>query len=369
MHCHTVTTSQILLYQYPLPIHETKSRAIMMNTTIPQKHRRSVIGLSSVQLQKQRADRLRQRKCRYAKTGVQFVPACYVPRYTANKRQSARKKNRTSELEAETEKLRLQANKEAGERDTLLKLPPISERGHQETLSISSHVPQIWLPSWALIPRNTPPTCPLDTMLGELEAIGRRFESQNFRIAEFMDPDEPVVASLTQQNPISQQPKGEATVSSILVGHVSMSMRVKSTVARLASLWTLFNIVRWRICQSEESFSALPGFFHPTQVQLRITHPQWIDTVPWPAARDHIIQYLDHSQYPRFRQMLNETILIRWSRPVSDCLLVSGKGHYTLSAQFQDHLHDFNNWALGPKAAEEYPFLRETVNISPAQND
>jgi hypothetical protein len=222
---------------------------------------------------------------------------------------------------------------------------------------------------WEMMARNSPPTCALDTLLSELETIGRRYESQHLRFPEFVDMACPSVASLLgpeRTPPVQQQMsrnESRAVISSILVGHVTIAMSLKSKVYEFASVWTLFNLLRWRMCQSEDTFAAIPHFLRPTALQLAIPHAAFIDTYPWPSVRDCMIQYLDPSRYNQFRRMICKTFRIRWPHSTSACVINTGNGEYTLSPEFQHHLRSLDNWCLTQAAVDEFPFLHGIVNI------
>lgn len=245
------------------------------------------------------------------------------------------------------------------------RLPPIRDLTREPT---SSSQPQSvdgrgYVPPWLLVPRTTQPTCPMDIMLSELEKIGCRFESQNLRVPELEMDATPLFSSLGDHNTLVPTLKGDSIISSILVGHVSLALSIDRLPGRLAALWSMFYVVRWRICQSRETFLSMPNFFAPTAMQIRVPHPHWIDTLPWPAARDAIIQNLDDSQYPRFRKMLNETFIVHWDGNVSSCLRQVHGGDYTLSDMFHRHLLRLENWGLRKAAVAEFPFLRGVINI------
>jgi hypothetical protein len=225
-------------------------------------------------------------------------------------------------------------------------------------------------PAWKLMSRNSPPTCPLDVLLDELETIGRRYESQDLRFPEFVDSKFPSVASLLspEQPPAAQSvsnDQSKGVISSILVGHVTIAMALRSKVGEFASIWTLFNLLRWRMCQSEDTFEAIPEFLRPTPIQLAVPHPAFIDTYPWPKVRDRIITCLDPSDYNRFRKTICETFTIYWPHEISKCVIRTVTGEYTLSPQFQHHLRTLDNWALTQTAVDKFPFLHGAVNVAP----
>ncbi|KIW29751.1 uncharacterized protein PV07_05540 [Cladophialophora immunda] len=68
---------------------------------------------------------------------------------------------------------------------------PLSQQSSRLEESLALTLPMqpprgILLPAWTRLPPSTPTSCPLDTVLAELEIIGRRAEAKNLRIPEFI---------------------------------------------------------------------------------------------------------------------------------------------------------------------------------------
>ncbi|CAK7231279.1 hypothetical protein SBRCBS47491_007877 [Sporothrix bragantina] len=240
-------------------------------------------------------------------------------------------------------------------------------------------------PAWTQLPTHTPPSCPFDTMVGELDALSQQLAKQGLlSIPEFRSAAPTVSAlvdlasspglalSATRDVPSHQSlPINQShgfSLSNMLVDFVTMGMpALHTTLERLTAAWAVFNLIRWRMCRSKEAFDALPPHYRPTRIQQSVSYPAWIDPIPWPDARDKVITHLPPSQYTRFRTMLHETYAIRaWSRPLYECLKRSDNGHWTLAPAFIQHLHDLNNVALTQKAVDEFPFLADVVNIVPS---
>lgn len=224
-------------------------------------------------------------------------------------------------------------------------------------------------PAWLRLPHHTPPTCALDDLLNDLELLTQRLGTRDLQIPELLSPTMPVVPALAdayERNPLS--PTSDGSICSVLITHVWMGMTCKSLVQRFAGLWVLFNLLRWRLCPSRETLDALPAFLVPTQLQLRTPHARWIDTIPWPEARDRIIQELPPGRYRRFREMLNEAVVTRWENSPTDCLLDMGPlGGYALTSEFKERLADLKNWSMTEEAVHEFPWLRGAVNITPRE--
>lgn len=240
-------------------------------------------------------------------------------------------------------------------------------------------------PVWSHLPSHTPPSCPFDTMVSELDTLSQRLATQGLISIPEFESAAPAVSALVDLASSAQESLSPTTatvpsqtlsinnphgfsLSNMLVDFVTMGMpALHTTLERLTATWAVFNLIRWRMCRSKEAFDALPPHYRPTRIQQSVSYPAWIDPIPWPQARDKIITQLPPSQYTRFRTMLHETYAIRaWSRPVYECLERSADGHWTLAPKFIQHLHDLRNVALTQKAVDEFPFLAGTVNIVPS---
>lgn len=267
-------------------------------------------------------------------------------------------------------------------------------------------------PPWASLPLNDPPMCPLDSVFCNLQQKFHEAEQraqvaatqpqrscddeetgssglQNTRyLAELSTSTFPQVSSLL--NPIAEEDRLEdkqhrrATsqqrgrrphrgVAHTVFARVMTQMPVQDTTARLAAMWVVCHLVRWRLCRSQPSFAALPPFLHPTAAQRTIAHPIWIDTIVWPAARDRLIAqrhiYSDTTMFDVFRTGLGQALSVSWPHSLTESLMVvpqdgtSGRTpDYCLSRAFQSHLFDLSNWMLDEAFVDEYPFLRGAVN-------
>ncbi|CAK7224012.1 hypothetical protein SBRCBS47491_005404 [Sporothrix bragantina] len=331
------------------------------------------------------------------------------------------KNKRFHDLEQEVQFLRAQVNIISAERDELRKvlgrvssalgdrMPyiPRSEESNSSAvphvdrcLSILSHASSPTLdvsslPVWMSLPVNSSPVTPLDTLIVEFQAIGARLRDQGFDSPDFAPDAFPNVAPLldsplashppsVSERPFSAHPRDpmstpplpqtlpRLTVSSIIVGHISMAHgHQRSRVSQLAAVWSVFSMVRWRMCRSQETFNLLPAYFHPTALQLRVPHQPWVDVVPWPAARDSIIRArldLDPAQDTRFRYMLIENTIVLWDRPIAHCVVRKGDGEngkWVLSRDFENHLRNLKNWCLPQEAIQEFPFLQGAANVTP----
>ncbi|OAL39447.1 hypothetical protein AYO20_01317 [Fonsecaea nubica] len=130
---------------------------------------------------------------------------------------------------------------------------------------------------------------------------------------------------------------------------------------KLAIFWLNYIHLKYRISPSEENFKALPPWFHPRPSQCRVTHPIFIDTLPWPQLREKLT--LEHHAYPFnvFTPSFCSCLNVNWPYDPAATYVRQdddATGAVHLSPAFKMHLHKLENWSLKPAFAESFPELR-----------
>lgn len=154
-------------------------------------------------------------------------------------------------------------------------IEPFSELSQSALLPDSEQ-----LPIWQSLPVHIiPPTTPIDHVLVNVSELGRRWSRQkgdNYK--ELSQEGFPSISSLL--NPTT----GDAALNPIstAVGkHATWGTVVIELPSRVAYHYIVAHMVRWLVCQSEETFNQLPEYLRPTKLQRTISHPAWIDVFPW----------------------------------------------------------------------------------------
>jgi hypothetical protein len=141
-------------------------------------------------------------------------------------------------------------------------------------------------------------------------------------------------------------------------------MVLRPTLGRLAAMWVICTILRWRICRTPETYIAMPEFMRPNDVQLTVPHPRWVDTIVWPEARTRIIRDFDMKLYTEFRDDLNMSVSVGWTRPAAEAICQGPtQGEHYLSKDYVKHLSDLRNWTLPRRTLDKWPFLEGAVNV------
>lgn len=219
--------------------------------------------------------------------------------------------------------------------------------------------------AWAMKPVNTPPMAALDWAIVDMEEMCRNRASQDLTLLEFATPAFPHVSSLL--NTESPSPaQSQKPITFAVATQIMSQMPVQGIIERLAAMWLICNLVRWRLCPTQESFAALPGFLRPTELQLTIPHPIWVDVIVWPAVRDRLIREFDYSRFEGFRHSLGSSISIGWTAGIAECLsLTDALDECSVSAEFELHLRDFSNWTVDAAFTREYQFLEGAIQVRP----
>ena len=249
-------------------------------------------------------------------------------------------------------------SQQRGNRDRVLRL----DKGQPPDQHDMSDLDRVG--GWSRKPVNTPPMAALDWAIVEMEELCRNRASRDLTFLEFATPAFPHVSSLLNAEPPLAHPQKPITFA--VVTQIMSQMPVQGTTERLAAMWLICNLVRWRLCPTQEAFATLPDFLRPTEMQLTIPHPIWVDTIVWPEVRDRLIQEFDYTEFQAFRFSLGSSISLGWTGSVVECLsLTDTLDEYSLSVEFELHLRDLSNWTVDRTFTSEYQFLEGYVQVRP----
>ena len=142
--------------------------------------------------------------------------------------------------------------------------------------------------------------------------------------------------------------------------------------------------------EDDDPLAALPPWMRPTPLQRATLHPIWADHLPWPGMRDAITRHADRFFLEEFFVPYTTTLSLNW--PHGDAAIWEpspprdGAGHgphgghargggaeedgaeeLVMSAAFEAHIMDLNNWSLGPAFVNQFPALAEGVRVETAR--
>ena len=208
--------------------------------------------------------------------------------------------------------------------------------------------------SWAALPKNLSPTCPLDGILLKF-LHSRQPETLND------GPAYPSVSSLL--NPASSA--SVDPLSQVMVDIISKFPGITGLPQQVAILMSMFWYMRWCLHPTPEHYQRLPEWLRPTPAQLYEAHAVWIDYVPWPKLRDKLVTSKPGS-YPFENWFIPFTtgISVNWPYEDTDCLLsTSNRDEPMVNPVFERHIVRLENWSLGPEFVEAFPALEGCARI------
>ncbi len=211
---------------------------------------------------------------------------------------------------------------------------------------------------WTVLPKNGPPTCPLDRLL--LDFLHTRQNEPTSTDGTAHPPSYPSVSSLL--NP-SGNSKSDP-LSQIMTDIISKFPHISQLPNQVGTLFAMFSTMRWQIHPTQENYERLPEWLRPTPTQIYTTHPAWIDHLPWPRLRDKIITSPQDYLFDNWFLPFTSGLSVNWPYDPVDCLLsTSEQDEPVMNPVFERHARRIENWSLGPLFAEAFPELVETVRI------
>lgn len=149
---------------------------------------------------------------------------------------------------------------------------------------------------------------------------------------------------------------------------------------RIALTYKLSYLLRWMVCQTRETYEAMPAYMRPTTLQTTVPHPAWIDAITWPGARDAIIDagarakkrqeegnesdvgdtgFDWEKDLDAFQQISGRSTSVGWPYPDSGAFIESADGQYLmLHPLFEAHIRKAENWTCAPELVRRFPLMR-----------
>jgi len=210
---------------------------------------------------------------------------------------------------------------------------------------------------WTALPKNVPPTCPLDGLL--LNFLHSR-QRENTNPDNLLNPAYPSVSSLLN-------PSGDHRLdplSQLMTDIISKFPNISELPEQAATLFVMFVLMRWEINPTQENYEHIPEFFRPTPAQVFTPHPAWVDHVPWPRMRDRLVASYHEYPFENWFIPFTSDLSVNWPYDAVDCLLAtSEKAEPVMNPVFERHIRRLENWSVGPGFAEAFPGLVETTRI------
>ncbi|KAJ5167048.1 uncharacterized protein N7482_005829 [Penicillium canariense] len=222
----------------------------------------------------------------------------------------------------------------------------------------ADHVP----PVFATPIKNTAPTCTLDSILLDFLHNRQREAAQGIPRQKLVGPPYPSVSSLLNPEKSAQSHPLSKVFTDILRTFPDISL----LPVQVATLYTMFLLMRWQIFPTQENYDRLPDWIKPRPTQLLQPHPAWMDYVPWPHMRDRLVTSYQEYPFENWSIPFTRGMDVNWPYEATDCLLSAGDSDELLiNPVFERHMRCLSNWSLGPLFAKTYPGLVDTTRIRP----
>ncbi|KAJ3471826.1 hypothetical protein MRS44_001925 [Fusarium solani] len=185
-------------------------------------------------------------------------------------------------------------------------------------------------------------------------------------IASGVKPDEltgpfPTVAALFDKREYDTAPM----ISKWAVQFIYSSQHEDYSFTSMASVWIVWVIMRWMINPTPETYSAMPDWIRPTELQVFVPHIDMIDCIIWPYFRDYVIQRPE-MQHGGLQWLAACTAGVKasWAGTVDDALCVDeATGKRKLNAEAEATLRDLNNWSLAASYRAFMPGIDGNIPI------
>jgi hypothetical protein len=225
-----------------------------------------------------------------------------------------------------------------------------------------SIAPSIKPHPYSLVPRNCPPTCPLDSLLLDFLAERRQRAAEGLSQSEIIGPRYPSVSSLLNPAISAYSHPLSKVFTDILARFPDLS----TLPERVAVLYLMFLLMRWQVAPTEENYLRLPEWFRPVQGQVEKEHPAWFDHLPFPKMREKLVKEYVAGGFPfdNFFIPFTTTLSLNWPYEDSCVLLASPSGdELMINPVFEQHLADVRNWTLGEAFEKAFPQLVGCFNL------
>lgn len=225
--------------------------------------------------------------------------------------------------------------------------------------------PSSTFPSQATELKNCAPTCPLDSLLLDFLYERRQRAADGLSQQELIGPRYPSVSSLL--NPANS--RYSHPLSKVFTDILSTFPDLSRLPERVATLYIMFLVMRWQIAPTQENFDRLPAWAAPVPAQLVYDHPAWIDHLPFPRMREHLVRNYNPQEYlfDNFFVPFTGTLSLNWPYEDTDTLLVvPDSKDVMINPVFERHLRRLENWTLGDAFRQTFPGLEGTYNYKPS---
>ncbi|KAF2821732.1 hypothetical protein CC86DRAFT_470408 [Ophiobolus disseminans] len=252
----------------------------------------------------------------------------------------------------------------------------------QVSIFLSESAAPATLHPYEAVPWNTEPTCVSDKIVQSHVATASTIVHATSDI--FLE-DQPDLNALLGR----ERSNGSADVSNVVSDILLAYPEIGTLPEKAACLYVMYKLLNWLIYRTQSTYDKMPIWLRPVPLQLQVEHPAWIDRIPWPSARVHLIQHPEitfddfascysssfHVSWPYDHahvlipatqsQIVNPEAMSRdWFS--SSCSDSQGKATVpktaVLNPVFEQHLRQLKNWGVSDTFRHRFPELSEIMD-------
>lgn len=230
---------------------------------------------------------------------------------------------------------------------------PITNFGHD---SVIPHTP------WTILPKNIASTCTLDTILLNFVAT----ERGKLAAAGEDGPNPPIQAVPSFASLLNPGNTHRIdALSQMITDVIDRFPNISELPERVATHLFMYNMTRWMIYQTQESYERLSDFCTPRTSQIFTAHPIWIDHIPFPKMRDKLVTVYKDIDFNNFFIPFTAGLSVNWQYDPMDCLIAMGPDNDDpiINPVFDRHIKVQNNWTVNSKFMREFPMLKDTAKV------
>ncbi|KIW39625.1 uncharacterized protein PV06_08222 [Exophiala oligosperma] len=140
----------------------------------------------------------------------------------------------------------------------------------------------------------------------------------------------------------------------------------RPAAVQLLYVYMVLMVQQYRIYPSEETFNEMPPWFRPCPLQCQVSHPIYIDALPWPHLREKLT--FEHRLYPfhLLTPVFCSSLNINWPHNQDMTYVHEASGNLRLSRSFKKHIRKLENWTMKPAFSKQYPELTWAVQVDNA---
>lgn len=214
------------------------------------------------------------------------------------------------------------------------------------------------LPRWQIPPSNTVPTCMSDQIIQDFLASGR--SGAGFTPASPGGAERAVYVDKPNFCLLLDRTQRPADAVSRIIGDIVLSYKEIETLPKQVSVFYLMTtLLKWQLLLDEASWDQVPTFLRPTQQQLTIPHPAWIDRIPWPRVRKYLI---DHPSITldAFAMVYSTNFDVSWAYDPKHVVFPAGQSadglqNIIVNPVFEQHIRDIRNWIVTDAFLTTFP--------------